>query len=139
MSAFVLVALAVYASGLFPLPQPPGHTGAWLLWKLPWLVMLFTVLGALVAVFGRVERRGLRRGAVISRGWWMLRALGRSRLRASVTTVGYAACVLGLLGVAVAGPSPRGPLGLPTAALASFLAGAALLRAARAAAAPQVG
>jgi peptidoglycan/LPS O-acetylase OafA/YrhL len=138
MSAFVLVALAVYASGLFPLPQPPGDTGAWLVWKLPWLVMLFTVLGALVAVYGRVERRGLRSGAVAPRGWWTLRTLDGSRLRATVTTVGYAACVLGLLGVAVAGPSARGPLGLPTAALASFLVGAALLRAARAAADPQV-
>ncbi|MBC9728264.1 acyltransferase [Streptomyces sp. TRM68367] len=133
MSAFVLVAVAVYGSGLFPLPQPPGDTGAWLLWKLPWLVVLFAVLAALVAVFGRVEGRGLRRGAVASHGRWTPRALGRPRLRATATTVGYAACVLGLLGVALAGPADHGPLGLPTAALAIFLAGAALLRAARAA------
>ncbi|PAZ09634.1 acyltransferase [Streptomyces sp. SA15] len=131
MSAFVLVAVAVYTSALFPLPQPPGETEAWFLWKLPWLLALSTVLGALVAVFGRFERRGLRRGAVTSRSWW--KALGRPRVRATATTVGYAACVLGLLGVGVAGPADRGPLGLPTAALATFLAGAALLRAARAA------
>ncbi|MBA4860916.1 acyltransferase [Streptomyces sp. PSKA54] len=131
MSAFVLVAAVVYASGLFPLPQPPGDTAAWLLWKLPWLVVLFTVLGALVAVFGRFEKRGMRRGAVTSRNWWTPRALGRPGLRATATTVGYAASVLGLLGVAVAGPADHGPLGLPTAALAIFLAGAALLRAAR--------
>ncbi|MFC8146815.1 hypothetical protein ACFUKV_34535 [Streptomyces paradoxus] len=54
MSAFVLGALTVYACGLFPLPRPAGDTGAW-------LVMLFTVLGALVAAFGRVGRLG--RGA----------------------------------------------------------------------------
>jgi peptidoglycan/LPS O-acetylase OafA/YrhL len=133
MSAFVLVAMAVYAWGLFPLPHPPGDTGAWLLWKLPWLVVLFTVLGVLVAVFGRVERRRLRRGAETSCSRWTPRALGRPRLRATVTTVGYAACVLGLLGVALAGPADHGPLGLPIPALAVFLAGAALLRAARAA------
>jgi fucose 4-O-acetylase-like acetyltransferase len=133
MSAFVLVAVAVYAWGLFPLPHPPGDTGVWLLWKLPWLVVLFTVLGVLVAVFGRVERRRLRRGAETSCSRWTSRALGRPRLRATATTVGYAACVLGLLGVALAGPADHGPLGLPTTALAVFLAGAALLRAARAA------
>ncbi|GEC05359.1 hypothetical protein SSP24_30140 [Streptomyces spinoverrucosus] len=133
MSAFVLVAVAVYASGLVPLPQPPGDTGEWLLWKLPWLVVLFAVLGALVALFGRVERRGLRRGAGSSRSRWAPRALGRPRPRATATAVGYAACVLGLLGVADAGPADHGPLGLPTAALAVFLTGAALLRAARAA------
>ncbi|PWI05955.1 acyltransferase [Streptomyces sp. NWU339] len=138
MSAFVLVAVAVYASGLFPRPQPPTDTGAWLLWKLPWLAVLFSVLGALVAVFGRIERRGLRRGAVTSRSWWTPGALGRPRPRATAATVGYAACVLGLLGVADAGPADHGPFGLPTAALAGFLAGAALLRTARAAADPRV-
>ncbi|MEU6180425.1 acyltransferase family protein [Streptomyces coeruleorubidus] len=137
MSAFVLVAAAVYASGLFPLPRPPGDTAAWLLWKLPWLAVLLVVLGVLVAVFGRIERRGVRRGEVTSRSWWTPTALGRPRLRATATTVGYAACVLGLLGVADAGPADHGPFGLPTAALAGFLAGAALLRAARAAGAPR--
>jgi peptidoglycan/LPS O-acetylase OafA/YrhL len=135
MSAFVLVAAAVYASGLFPLPQPPGDTGAWLLWKLPWLAVLFLVLGALVAVFGRIERRGMRRGrrgAVTTRRWWTPKALGRPRPRATATTAGYAACVLGLLGMANASSADHGPFGLPTAALASFLAGAALLHAARA-------
>ncbi|MFF0109573.1 acyltransferase family protein [Streptomyces hirsutus] len=139
MSAFVLAAVAVYASGLVPLPQPPADTGAWLLWKLSWLAVLFPVLGALVAVFGRLERRGLRRGAATSRSWWTPRALGRPRSRATATTVGYAACVLGLLGMADAGPADHGPFGLPTAALAGFLVGAALLRAARAPADPRVG
>ncbi|MBD0421790.1 acyltransferase family protein [Streptomyces sp. TRM S81-3] len=133
MSAFVVVAVTVYATGLFPLPRPPGATEAWLLWKLPWLAVLSVVLGAFVAVFGRIERRGPRRGAAASRSRWTPRALGRPRLRATVTTLGYAAAVLGLLGVAVAGPADHGPLGLPAAALAVFLAGAALLRAARAA------
>jgi peptidoglycan/LPS O-acetylase OafA/YrhL len=135
MSAFVVVAAAVYASGLFPLPQPSEDTGAWLLWKLPWLAVLFVVLGALVAVFGRIERRGSPRGrsGAATRGWWAPTALGRPRSRATATTVGYAACVLGLLGAAHTGAAEQGPLGLPAAALASFLAGAALLHAARAA------
>ncbi|MGW0498021.1 acyltransferase family protein [Streptomyces sp. NPDC003007] len=131
MSAFVLVAAALYASGLFPLPRPPADTGAWLLWKLPWLAVLFFVLGVLVAFFGRIERRGLRRGAPTSRSRWTPRVLGRPRPRATATTVGYAACVLGLLGVADAGPADHGPFGLPTAALVSFLAGTAVLHAAR--------
>ncbi|ELS58008.1 acyltransferase family protein [Streptomyces viridochromogenes] len=127
MSAFVLVATVVYTSGLFPLPQPPEDTGSWLLWKLPWLALLFSVLGALLAVFGRIERRG----DGTSRCWWTPRALGRSRPRATAAAVGYATCVLGLLGVADAPPADHGPFGLPTAALVSFLAGAALLHAAR--------
>lgn len=135
MSAFVLVATAVSASGLFPLPRPPGDTGVWLLWKLPWLAVLFLVLGVLVAVFGRIERRVLRRGDVTRHRhryrYRTPRALGRPRLRAAATAVGYAACLLGLLGVTDAGPVDHGPFGLPTAALASFLGGAALLRAAR--------
>ncbi|WP_189929081.1 acyltransferase family protein [Streptomyces sulfonofaciens] len=132
MSAFVLVVAAAYASGL-PLPRPPGDTGAWLLWKLPWLVALFAVLGALVAVFGRVETHGLRRASPAARGWWTPHALDRPRTRTGAAVVGYAACVAGLLDVAVTGPADRGPLGVPAAALAVFLAGAALLRAARAA------
>ncbi|GAA2874278.1 hypothetical protein [Streptomyces mexicanus] len=66
-------------------------------------------------------------------------ALVRPGLRAVATTVGYAASVLGLLGVAVAGPAERGPLGLPIAALALFLAGSAFLRVARSASDRQVG
>ncbi|MEO3752061.1 acyltransferase [Streptomyces sp. B6B3] len=122
MGAFVVVAVAVYAAGL-PLPQPPEDTGAWLLWKLQWLAALVVVLGALVAVFGRIERRGGprgRRAPVVAYGW-----------RAAATTVGFAACVLGLLGVATEGSADPDPFGLPTAALAGFLAGAALLHAAR--------
>lgn len=91
------------------------------------------MLGLLVAVFGRGERRRLRRGAETSCSRRTPRALGRPRLRATATTVGYAACVLGLLGVAVAGPADHGPRGLPTTAPAVFLLRAALLRAARAA------
>ncbi len=99
--------------------------------------MLFTMLGALVTFFGRVERRSLRRGATTSRSRWTPSVLGRPRLlRATATTVGYAASVLGLLGVTAAGPAEHGPLGLPTAALATFLAGAALLHAAGAARPP---
>ncbi|MCC9711741.1 hypothetical protein E4N62_44955 [Streptomyces sp. MNU76] len=67
---------------------------------------------------------------------WTPRALGRPRPRA---TVGYAACVLGLLVVADAGPAHHDPFGLPTAALACFLADTTLLHAARAAADPRDG
>jgi hypothetical protein len=115
-----------------------GQHPQMLLWKLPWLAVLFTVLGASVALFGRVERRGLRRGTVPARRW-MPSALVRPGLRAVATTVGYAACVLGLLGVAVAGPAEHGPLGLPITALALFLAGSAFLRVARSASDRQVG
>ncbi|KOV52033.1 acyltransferase [Streptomyces sp. AS58] len=133
MSAFVLVAAAAYASGLLPLPQPPKETGAWLLWKLPWLGVLVIVLGALVAVFGPIERRGLRHGDVAFHRRRAPRALSRPRPRTTATILGYGACVLGLLGVADADPADHGPFGLPTAALAGYLAGAALLRAAGAA------
>ncbi|WP_212910016.1 acyltransferase [Streptomyces sp. TS71-3] len=132
LTALVLVIAAVSGLGLLPLPRPPQHTGAWLSWKPLWLALSLTVLVALLAVFGRIETRGLRR-ARAPRAWWTPAVLGRPRPRAAATVAGYAACVLGLLGVAVAHPTHRGPLGLPAAALATFLAGAALLRAARAA------
>lgn len=133
MTALVLTIAAVHACGLLPLPRPPQDTGVWLLWKPVWFVGLFTVLGVLVAVFGRIETRGLRHGAAAAHRWWTPRALGRPWPRAAATVVGYGACVLGLLAVATAGPADRGPLGMPIWGLAVFLAGAALLRAARAA------
>lgn len=134
MSAFVLVAAAVHSSGLLPLPTPPTATGAWLLWKPAWLVALFVVLGALVAVFGRVETRGLRRGREAARGRWTPRVLGRPRPRTAATIAGYAAAVLGLLEISVTSAAERGRLGLPTPGLVAFLIGAGLLRAARSAA-----
>lgn len=133
MTAFVLTAAAAYATALVPLPQPPSDTTAWLLWKLPWFAVLFTVLAVLVATFGRTETRIMHHRASTSPHRWTPTALGRPRLNAGATCVGYAACVLGLFGVATAGQADHGPLGLPPAALAGFLVGAALLHTARAA------
>ncbi|MEU0517503.1 acyltransferase [Streptosporangium sp. NPDC006007] len=116
MTAAVLGVLALYPTGL--LPQPPAGSVSWLLLRLPWLAVLALILGLLVAVFGPVERRTGPRP----------RPGSGARV---LTAVGVTGVLAGLLGIALAGPGHHGPAGLPTAALAAYFAGAALLRFAR--------
>lgn len=127
MSAGVLAAAAVYPTGL--LPQPAVDSGAWLLVRLPWVATCAVVLAVLVGVFRRLETRsaGVARGRTVG-------AAAAGPVELSATTwrmmigVGMAAVVAGLLAIAVAGPDP-GPLpGLSLPGVASYLAGAGLLR-----------
>ena len=117
MTAVVLGALALHAAGLLP-HVPPG-SAAWVALRLPWLAVLAVFLAALVAVFGRVERRS---GPVpdpgAASGWPALAG----------TLAGVAGVIGGLLGIAVAGPGDHGPAGMPTWGLLGYLAGAAVLR-----------
>lgn len=128
MSAVVLTVLGLHLTGLLP-DQPVGST-AWLLWKVPWLALLSLVLAGLVLVFGRVEIRGAVRAAERSR--YLPAAatemLSRTSVRGGLTAAGLLVVVLGLLGIATAGPAHHGPFGLPTGALLAVLAGAAVLR-----------
>jgi len=118
-----MTAAAIAAAVLFPtgvMAQPSIHSGAWLLWRLPWLAFCTVFLAVLVALFGRIE---LRRP--------VLRPLERGPLRDGATVVGLAAVVAGLLAVAVSGPDYHGPTGLPWGAVISYLVGAAVLRVVR--------
>ncbi|MGW0828368.1 acyltransferase family protein [Streptomyces sp. NPDC002845] len=120
MTAAVLGAVALYPTGL--LPQPPAGSPAWLLLRIPWLVVLALILAVLVIVVGRVERReGPRPGPGSASGV----------LPALLTFLGVTGVLAGLLGIAMAGPTYHDPTGLPTLSLAAYLAGAAVLRFAR--------
>nr|MDT0659691.1 acyltransferase [Micromonospora sp. DSM 115978] len=143
VTAAILVAGGLDAAGL--LPTPTVGTAGWWLWRLPWLALLTVVLAGLVAIFGRFEWRSTRRSAAGRRSHHpdqLGRAAGplgsaagrltRGAVVGPLTVVGYTALILGLI-VNSATPRDRPePLGLPLAALAAYLIGAALLRTLRA-------
>jgi fucose 4-O-acetylase-like acetyltransferase len=110
MTAAVLVTVVLHL--LDRLPTPDVRSAEWLLWRVPWLAALATVLAALVLVFGRVET--LRVAAMPDRPIWLVAA-------------GYVAVITGLLWQAVAGSADHGPFAMPTGALLLSLAGAAVL------------
>lgn len=115
MTAAVISATIVYPAGL--IGQPDITTGAWLAWRIPWVLSAAVVLLVLLAVFGRIEiGRGPSGGT--ERGW----------LRDAATLLGIAGVLGGLLGIATADDAYHGPGGLPAAAVLSYLAGAGLLR-----------
>lgn len=112
------------------LPTPEVHSVAWLLWRVPWLIMLAVVLAVLVAIFAPIETHGSRRPTTRP-GWLPARLAGvlnRPGPRAVLTVVGFGATVAGLLGNSLAPKAADYLFGLPTAALVAYLAGAAVLR-----------
>jgi hypothetical protein len=125
MTAVLVGAVVLYATGL--IPQPPVGSGAWLWLRLPWVACLALILVVLVAVFGRIELRSDLRSYPKAtprdaghRSW--------ARALPVLTVAGVAAVLGGLLGVTVAGPGDHGPTGLPTAALLGYLLGTAEMR-----------
>ncbi|MBO0864490.1 MAG: acyltransferase [Mycobacterium sp.] len=118
MTAAAIAAVVLFPTGV--MAQPPLHSGAWLLWRLPWIALCAVVLAVLVALFARIE---LRRS--------VLRPVQRSLWRDSATVLGLAAVLAGLLVVAVSGADYHGPTGLPWPGALLYLCGAAVLRLAR--------
>jgi hypothetical protein len=133
LTAVILLAGALDALGA--LPTPPVGSTAWWLWRIAWLAMLTVVLAALVAAFGRIELRAARR-AERRPGWLpaaVAHTLARPGPRLLLIVLGFGATAAGLFGNSVAPKEGAGyPLGLPTGALAAYVAGAALLRLLRA-------
>ncbi|MGN9775860.1 acyltransferase family protein [Micromonospora sp. H33] len=129
LTATILLVGALDAVGLLPTPAP--GSAAWFAWRVPWALLLATVLAVLVAVFGPVEARTGRPPAARDpepsdaggegRRWW---ATGR----AALTAAGFAAVVYALVDNAVTPRSAPEPLGLPAPALVAYLAGAGVLR-----------
>ncbi|WP_214416297.1 acyltransferase family protein [Sphaerisporangium fuscum] len=131
MTALVIGVVALYGTDLMPSAAPGSP--AWLLLRVPWLAFLTATLAVLVAVFGRVERRGVlgdRRAVTRPAG-----ERPRRTAQAVLTVAGAAAVLAALLQVALAGSAYHGLTGLPPSALAVYGAGAALLAGVRAGAA----
>ena len=132
ITAAVLLVGALHAA--HALPTPAVGSGAWWLWRLPWLVALTVVLAILVGAFSPIETGAGRRSRLLPVGPdWRLPAgiagrLARPVPRATLTGAGFAAVVAGLLVNSMTAKDAPVPLGLPGAALASYLAGAAVLR-----------
>jgi hypothetical protein len=98
MTAFLwhLTVLVVAIGLLYPLgfPQPEVGTARWWLWRPVWLATLTVLLGAFVAAFGSVERRGLRARTV---------AAAATPGSAALAVVAVTATLVGVLGFAVGG------------------------------------
>ena len=128
VSAVVLLAGGLYQAGL--LPNPPVNSLAWLLWRVPWLLMLTVLLAGLVAIFGPIEARSGRRRQ--TRPAWLpaglCAVLRRPALQGPLVVAGFGAAAFGLLDNSLATKTGHTPLGLPTTALVSYLAGAGVLR-----------
>ena len=133
MSAVVLLVGVLDTLGV--LPTPAVATTEWWLWRLPWLLLLTVVLIGLVALFGPIEARSRRIRRRRSPGW-LSRIVTRPILRAVVTVAAYAAVIAGLVSNTVAPRTGAYLIGLPAAGLASYLAGAAVLRLLRSLVAP---
>ena len=125
MSAVVLLVGLLDTLGV--LPTPTVATTEWWLWRLPWLLLLTTVLSGLVALFGRVEARSHRTRRHRPPPTWPTRTLTRPILRGVVTVVAYAAVIAGLVSNTVAPRTGTYLVGMPAAGLAAYLAGAAIL------------
>ncbi|SCF03462.1 acyltransferase family protein [Micromonospora mirobrigensis] len=107
------------------LPTPTVGTAAWWAWRVPWLLALAVVLGALVAVLGPIEARTRRTTRSVVGGDATTRVRAA---RSGLTVAGYAGVVAGLLLNSLTRKSHPEPLGLPAPALVAYLAGAGLLR-----------
>ncbi|WP_368733265.1 acyltransferase [Streptomyces alkaliphilus] len=128
MAAVVIAAVVLYPPGL--MPQPPVDSTDWLLWRVPWLACLSVVLAVLVLVFGGVERRARRVGAVPARTGDGDTGEGASEsgvVSTVATCLALAAAIAGLLGITTAGATGEGPVGIPGWALALYLVGAGRL------------
>ncbi|HEX5542063.1 MAG TPA: acyltransferase [Micromonospora sp.] len=128
ISAVLLLVGGLDQVGL--LPTAPVGSAAWLLWRVPWLLMLSIVLAPLVAIFARFEtHRDVRPE---TRPRWLpaglAALLNRPGLRATLIIVAFGATVVGLASNAMAPKQGAYLVGLPTAALLSYLLGALVLR-----------
>jgi hypothetical protein len=131
MSAVVL--LVGLLSALHLLPTPTVGTTDWWLWRVPWLVMLAVVLAALVALFGRLETRPHASDTAPA---WLRRTLAGPTPQAVLTLAAFGGVIAGLLANNLAPNRGTYPVGMPTAGLVAYLAGAGVLRLLRALPAP---
>ncbi|MGL5930450.1 MAG: acyltransferase family protein [Dermatophilaceae bacterium] len=106
----VVVPAALLAAALGGTDGPAAGSGEWLAWRVPWVLLLAVLLGAVAVPAGRAERPPA-----------IPRRLGRWRV---VPVVGGAlTCAVGLLLTATGGRDPTDPLGTPTAGVLSAVAG----------------
>ncbi|MEO3810465.1 acyltransferase [Sphaerisporangium sp. B11E5] len=110
MTAAVIGVLLLYGTGALPPAAPVSPL--WLALRVPWLATLALILAALVAAFGRFERRAALAGAAVP--------AVRGPVPTALIVTGAASVVAGLLAVALSGPARDGPLGLPPGVFVYF-------------------
>lgn len=126
MCAVLLLVGLLNAAGA--LPTPAAGTASWWLWRLPWFLMLAVIMAGLVAVFGRIERRGTHQAAASRLPPWLTRALTSPAPSLVLTVAAFAGAVAGLISNNVAPERAHYRVGMPLGGLLAYLAGAALLR-----------
>lgn len=114
MVPVVLVGMGLVATRLFP--QPPIGSGAWLVLRIPWILLLAAVLLVLVAATARWETVPASTTTLVP--------------SPAVVALGVGACLAGLTGLGVSATEGLVPaLGaLPVGELVLFAAGLALVR-----------
>lgn len=110
----LVIAIAFYASGVFP--QPAIGTGEWWAYRFAWFALLTLVFVPLLALVTWLERPMLRLPAGLGHGGTWSPAL---------LLVGLFAAALGLARLAISGFAPGG--GTPTTPLADFVLGLAAI------------
>lgn len=114
MVAGVLAGLLFYSLGLVEQVVPPSPE--WWAWRPVWYALCIPILGLLVAVFGRFERRVVAPDP----------GPPTSRLRVLAVVLGVVLASAGMVQLAVRGLG-AGPAGLPVVGLLGLGTGAALL------------
>jgi hypothetical protein len=123
LSAVVLLVGALNIAHWLP-PSSVG-TGAWWVWRVPWLLVLAAILTGLVATLGPLEARTIHPTSGQRYNWATSRP--RATLRTALVAIGYAGVITGLSINSAARMAAPEPLGLPPGALVAYLAGAGIL------------
>jgi fucose 4-O-acetylase-like acetyltransferase len=102
------------------IPQPEVQSAAWLAWRPAWVAALGLLLVPMVLLASGAERAGAEGEPPPERGW--------GRGAAAALGLGVLLASLGLYLFTTEGLHGDGPLGLPVAALATYLPGVLLIR-----------
>ncbi|WP_235558307.1 acyltransferase family protein [Sphaerimonospora mesophila] len=128
ISAAILLVAALHVAGV--LPTPEAGSAAWLAWRTPLLLMFGVVLTLLVAIFGPIEVRGLRRPRrlLLPTPVGLARMASRRVLRLWLAMAGFAGVACALLSNSLWPSTAPTVSGMPAAVLIIYLVCAAVLR-----------
>ncbi|WP_433497294.1 acyltransferase family protein [Sphaerimonospora sp. CA-214678] len=128
ISAAILLVAALHAAGV--LPTPEAGSAEWLAWRIPLLLMFGVVLALLVAIFGPIEVRGVRRSRrlPIPAPAGLARMASRQVLRLWLAMAAFAGVACALFSNSLWPSSAPTASGMPAAVLIVYLVCAAVLR-----------